>query len=379
MPPAPPGKQRRAPPRLPGQPRASVEIFGKHPRTSKLVHLIKLEITDGTKTFGAHIITFGASLQALHVPDKSGEVSDVVLGFDNIEDYCGRNPCFGGTPGRYANRISHGTFMMEGEVRALDINWRAHTLHGGSEGFDHLVWKIAKGPWVDTEGAYVTLSLHSPAGDQGFHAAVDAYVTYSWTATAALEISFQATADRATVVNLTNHSYFNLAGAHTESDILRHEATLNANSITEVDEDSIPTGEIIPINDTAFDFLEPRIVGERIADVAGGGYDHNYCVDGDFTTGLKRFVGRVREPTTGRCLEVWATQPGVQFYTANGDVVEGIRGKYGAVYPKHAGLCLETQHFPDSPNHENFPEVTLVPGKQYMESVAYRFSCGDPF
>mmetsp|Transcript_35236 Transcript_35236/g.99000 ORF Transcript_35236/g.99000 Transcript_35236/m.99000 type:complete len:375 (+) Transcript_35236:53-1177(+) len=361
-----------------GQPLASVEVFGKLP-SGEVVHRINL-LTGGYDSFrGARIITYGATVQGLVVPDHAGSLQDVVLGFDDLQGYLGRNPCFGGVPGRYANRIANGAFPLEGRTQKLDVNWKTHTLHGGSDNFSKKVWKIAEGPSVDTEGAYVTLALHSPAGDHGFPGALDARVTYRWTMSSELQMEFSATADRPTVVNLTNHSYFNLAGVGKASDVLQHEVELSADSITEVNDEAIPSGKLAPVSGTPFDFTKPQRVGERIGDVPGGGYDHNYCVNGDHTTGQERFVGRVREPTSGRCMECWATQPGVQFFTANADVVEGIVGKGAVVYPKHAGLCLETQHYPDSPNHPSFPSTALVPGRRYLEHVSYRFSSQAPF
>lgn len=351
-----------------------MELFGKL-STGEPVHRIGLHSGDGRR-LGASIITLGASVQAVSVLDKDGGVSDVALGFDTLDGYLGRNPCFGGTPGRYANRIANGTFSLEGRTHNVTKNWLTHTLHGGKCNFSNKVWSIAKGPWVDDEGASVVLALRSEAGEEGFPGELNATVTYRWTTSSSLEIEWSATTDRATVVNLTNHSYFNLKGVGKASDVLDHDVEINASTITEVNAEAIPSGNTPAVASTAFDFLAPHKVGERITQVPGGGYDHNYCVNipADCESGVKRFVARVKEASSGRCMEVWATQPGVQFFTANNDVVEGIVGKSAVTYPKHGGLCLETQHFPDSPNHPSFPSTTLLPNKVYSESCSYRFS-----
>merc|ERR1711879_784174 len=238
------------------------------------------------------------------------------------------------------------------------------------------------GPWIDTEGAHVTLTYTSEAGEEGFPGQVIAKVTYSWQAslesgTFSLNIAWEATSDRASVVNLTNHSYFNLCGVETASQVLgAHKVTLNCDKWTEVNEDAIPSGKLLDVEGTCMDFRTPKVVGTNIAEAQGGGYDHNFVVAGEpETPGLKRFVGKV-ECTSGRTMECWATQPGVQFFTMQpGSVFDkATHGKYGQTYPVHGGLCLETQHFPDSPNQPKFPSTTICPARPYSEACSYRFS-----
>jgi len=298
----------------------------------------------------------------------------------------------GATPGRYANRIANGTFKLEGKSIDSSANWEGpftgnmHTLHGGDQApFANQVWEIEKGPWVDAYGAGVTLSLFSPAGTDGFPGNLTAKVTYRWTLQSTLEIEWCATSDETTVVNLTNHTYFNLGGVDGGRDCLDHTIEINASRITAVDEDSIPDGELSDVTGTCFDFRKQCSIKDRLEEIksasgpvcgshTGNGFDHNFCVDGYDGNGIKRFVARAKHHESGRQMEVWSTQPGVQFFTANDEVVEGIFGKGGAKYPCHGGFCLETQHFPDSPNHEHFPPTHLVPGKIYKESCSYRFT-----
>eukprot|EP00927_Polykrikos_kofoidii_P002349 TRINITY_DN10920_c0_g1_i1.p1 TRINITY_DN10920_c0_g1~~TRINITY_DN10920_c0_g1_i1.p1 ORF type:complete len:384 (+),score=48.48 TRINITY_DN10920_c0_g1_i1:88-1239(+) len=368
-------------------PKASVEIFGFMPN-GEPVHRICLESKMGDQICGASIITRGATIQEVKVPDGSGNVEDITLGFDNLEGYNGNaNFCYGGTPGRYANRISNGTFTLEGQVHNLTKNWTGasgadHTLHGGASGFDSKIWEIEQGPWVDAAGAHVALSLTSLAGEEGFPGTVVSKVTFSWKAavdskTCNLEIKWEATSDQPTVVNLTNHSYFNLSGVTTASQVLdTHTVTLNCDKWTEVNEDAIPSGKLLSVEGTCMDFRTPKVVSKDIAEAQGGGYDHNFVVAGEpEAPGLKRFVGRV-ECTSGRIMECWATQPGVQFFTMQPSEVfdKATHGKYGQVYPVHGGLCLETQHFPDSPNQWTFPSTTITPNRGYCESCSYRFS-----
>lgn len=367
-------------------PKASVELFGTM-RNGAPVHRICLQSKVGDKVCGASIITRGAAIQEVTVPDKDGKLEDVVLGFDDLEGYeCGANFCYGGTPGRYANRIAKGSFTLEGQVYNLIANWAGasgtkHTLHGGAAGFDSKIWSIERGPWVDGEGAHVTLSYTSCCGEEGFPGNLKAFVTYSWqyhpeSDLYDLQLKWDATCDRASVVNLTNHSYFNLCGVEKASQVLdTHTVTLNCDSWTEVNEDAIPSGKLNSVEGTCMDFRTPKLVGKDIKDAQGGGYDHNWVVSGVAEApGLMRFVGRV-DCSSGRTLECWATQPGVQFFTMQPASVFDMatKGKFGQTYPVHGGLCLETQHFPDSPNQPSFPSTTICPSRPYSECCSYRF------
>lgn len=390
-------------------PMASVELFGYMPKGDP-VHRICLQSRVKGMVCGASILTRGATVQEVSVPDKAGQVEDVVLGFHDLEGYNGpTNFCYGGTPGRYANRISQSSFELEHEEESAgyqpsDVkpnpkklirhmtseNWdgpesgKKHTLHGGVGGFDGKVWKIEQGPWVDSDGSHVSLAYTSPDGEMGFPGTLTAHVKYSWKAcsensTYELKIIWSATTDQKTVVNLTNHSYFNLDGVKGATDILEtHTAMLNCDQWTEVDGDAIPTGRILDVAGTPMDFRSPKKIGEHIKDAQGGGYDHNYVVRGE--AGVDRLVARVESGASGRCLECWATQPGVQFFTMQPASVfdKATTGKFGAVYPVHGGFCVETQHFPDSPNRPDFPSTVLKPGQTYKESCSYRFGvCKD--
>jgi len=368
-------------------PKASVELFGTMPDGAP-VHRICLQSKMGGKICGASIITRGAAIQEVMVPDKDGKIEDVALGFDNLEGYNGTaNFCYGGTPGRYANRIAKGTFNLEGQTHNVTTNWTGssgtkHCLHGGGDNYSGKIWTIDKGPWVDNEGAHVRLSYASASGEEGFPGALVAKTTFSWQAVPAtdtydLRITWEATAERPSVVNLTNHSYFNLSGVEKASQVLdTHTVTLNCDKWTEVNEDAIPSGKLLSVEGTPMDFRTPKLVGKDIKDAQGAGYDHNWVVSGEAEApGLSRFVGRV-ECTSGRTLDCWATQPGVQFFTMQPASVFDMatNGKYGQVYPVHGGLCLETQHFPDSPNQPSFPSTTICPSRPYSESCSYRFS-----
>lgn len=367
-------------------PMASVEIFGFMPNGTP-VHRICLQSLVGGQLCSASILTRGATIHEVKVPDKNGKLEDVVLGFDALSGYEeGANFCYGGTPGRYANRIAKAAFTIEGQVYNVTANWAGasgtkHCLHGGNrDGFASKVWNIDKGPWVDAEGAHVTLSYLSPCGEEGFPGNLNATLTYSWKASEAgvcdLMLKWDATCDRSSVVNLTNHAYFNLCGVENITQVLdSHTVTLNCDKWTEVNEDAIPTGNLSSVEGTCMDFTKPKVVGKEIKDAQGGGYDHNFVVSGVAEApGLMRFVGKV-ECTSGRTMECWATQPGVQFFTMQPASVFDMstKGKYGQTYPVHGGLCLETQHFPDSPNQPSFPSTTICPARPYSECCSYRF------
>src|SRR5580693_4994131 len=315
----------------------------------------------------AKLITYGATVAELHVPDKNGKMGDVVLGFDNLEGYLGPHPHFGGAIGRYGNRIAKGKLTVDGKEYQLAINNPPNSLHGGPTGFDKRVWK---GEPVETkDGAAARFTYFSKDGEENFPGNLTATVTYTLTNANEFKLEYTATTDKDTVVNLTNHSYFNLAGS---GDVLKHVLYLNADKYTPVDSTLIPTGEIASVANTPLDFRKPTEIGARIGEIKDiGGYDHNFVVNGE--AGKLRIAARVTEPTTGRKMEVWTTEPGVQFYSAiglNGSIV----GKGGIAYPKYGALCLETQHFPDSPNRPNFPSTLLKPGTKFHSETIYKFS-----
>jgi|SRR5579864_2085504 len=319
----------------------------------------------------AHIITYGGIVQALKVPDKSGKSADVVLGFDSIDGYTGGpkpNPAFfGAVIGRYANRIANAKFTLDGKTYSTPQNDGPNTLHSGPNGFDKKVWKAKEIPHG------VELTLASPDGDSGFPGTLTAVVRYTLEGKD-LKIDYSATTDKDTVLNLTNHSYFNLAGQG-NGDILQNQVKINASRYTPVNENLIPTGELASVAGTPFDFRKPTPVGARINDdndqlKKGHGYDHNWVLENG---GKLAEAAEVYEPTSGRVLQVLTDQPGVQFYTGN--FLDGsITGKDGKKYQRRDALCLETQHFPDSPNHPKFPTTELKPGQKFHAVTIFRFS-----
>ena len=319
----------------------------------------------------AKIMTYGAIVTELHVPDRNGKNADVVLGFDNLDQYLKGHPFFGAIAGRYANRIAKGQFVLDGKTFHLPINNGPNTLHGGTKGFDKYVWNAE--PRQSADGVGVAFSLTSPDGDQGFPGTLNATVTYTLTNANELKIDYVATTDKDTVINLTNHSYFNLAGENSGT-IDNQIMTIHADRYTPVDETQIPTGQIEPVKGTVFDFTTPHRIGDRIEQVPGGspvGYDHNYVANS--RNGSLAPIARVKDPASGRVMEVLTTQPGVQFYTGN--FLDGsITGIGGTKYEKHDAFCLETQHYPDSPNHPDFPSTELKPGETYRQTTVFRFS-----
>jgi aldose 1-epimerase len=321
----------------------------------------------------ARILDLGGRIQSLKVPDRKGTLGDVVLGFETVDGYLSGNPYFGAIVGRYGNRIAKGHFTLDGKEYTLPINNGANALHGGIKGFDKQVWKAK--PSEAKDGPTLTLTYVSKDGEEGYPGTLTATVTYTLTNTNELRIHYLATTDKPTVLNLTNHSYFNLKGQG-NGDILGHVLTLNADGFTPVDSGLIPTGEIRTVGGTPFDFRKPMKIGDRI-DAAdeqikfGGGYDHNFVLNGK--AGTLRQAARVSDPETGRVMEVLTTEPGVQFYTGN--FLDGtLTGKGGKVYQKRYGFCLETQHYPDSPNKPNFPSTVLKPGAKYDTTTVFRFS-----
>jgi aldose 1-epimerase len=322
----------------------------------------------------ARISTYGGILISLKTLDRSGALADVVLGHDDLESYVKNNsPFLGALIGRYGNRIGKAQFVLQGTTYKLAANDGPNHLHGGTKGFDKVIWKAEK---VDAaDGVALVLTYVSADGEEGYPGTLTAKVTYTLTDGNALRIDYEATADKPTIVNLTNHAYFNLkdAGAST---ILGHELTLNADRFTPVDKTLIPTGELRPVEGTPFDFRQPTAIGARIEQADeqlqfGGGYDHNWVLNrqGD---GLS-LAARVHEPGSGRVMEVFTTEPGIQFYCGN--FLDGsITGRSGVAYQKRVGLCLETQHYPDSPNKPDFPSTMLEPGQTYHSTTEFRFS-----
>jgi aldose 1-epimerase len=326
------------------------------------------------------ILTYGGIVQSIMVPDRDGNLGDVALGFDNIEDYVDKSPYFGAIVGRYANRIALGRFELEGETYELAINNDPNTLHGGEKGFDKVIWAAEE---VDNpDGPSVALSYTSPDGEEGYPGTLDVTVTYTVTRDNELRIEYAATTDAPTVVNLSNHTYFNLAGEGSGS-IFDHELQLNASAFTPVDETLIPTGEIAPVEGTAFDFTTAHPIGDDIRDASdeqvliGLGYDHNFVLDRDAPDDTSMTEAAVvTEPSTGRVMTVSTTEPGVQFYSGN--FLNGaFGGKSGQTYRQGDGFCLETQHFPDSPNQPNFPSTELRPGEEFSSMTVYAFSTED--
>ncbi len=317
------------------------------------------------------ITNYGGIIVSLLAPDRQGRPGDIVLGFERLEDYLKGHPYFGAIVGRYGNRIAKGRFTLDGVEYKLARNNGENHLHGGLQGFDKKVW--AARHWMDSAGAHLELAYSSPDGEEGYPGRLDVKVTYTLAENNQLRISYYAVTDKPTVVNLTNHSYFNLAG---EGDILGHVLRLNADRFTPVDAGLIPTGELRPVAGTPFDFTAPTPIGARIEQDdeqlrLGRGYDHNFVLRGG--GGALAEAAEVYEPKTGRVLRVLTTEPGVQFYTGN--FLDGtLRGKGGRVYARRAGFCLETQHFPDSPNQPGFPSTVLRPGQTYRSTTVFEFS-----
>jgi aldose 1-epimerase len=331
---------------------------------------VELYVLTNAKGTIAKVMTYGAILTELHVADRNGKLDDVVLGFDNLKDYLAGHPMFGATVGRVANRIAKGKFTLDGKEYSLAVNARPNSIHGGLKGFDKVVWKAEALPKPD--GVAVQLNYRSPDGEEGFPGNLATTVTYTLTNDNELRITYVAKTDRPTPVNLTNHSYFNLAGAKS-GDMLGHELMVAADLYTPTDNTLIPTGEIKPVRGTPLDFTSPMPIGARINELNPnlGGYDHNYVLRGGGKS--LALAARVYEPKTGRVMEMFTTEPGVQLYTAN-FLDSKRKAKGGAVYGRHQAFCLEAQHFPDAVNHANFPSIILRPGETYTHTTVYRFS-----
>jgi len=319
----------------------------------------------------ARICTYGGIVVSLKVPDRTGQLGDVVLGYDNLDGYLTNSPYFGALIGRYGNRIAKGKFTLDGTEYTLPINNDPNTLHGGTKGFDKVVWTAE--PMVSLDGPGVRLRYLSKDGDQGFPGNLSVTADYVLTTDNALKLEYIATTDKDTVVNLTHHSYFNLAG---KGDVLQHVVMIDADTFTPVDATLITTGELRPVMGTPFDFRTPTAIGARIGQddeqlKFGKGYDHNWVINK--TMGRMTLMARVTEPSSGRVLEVSSTEPGLQFYSGN--FLDGtITGKGGCVYQHRNAFCMEPQHYPDSPNKPTFPSVVLKPGETFHNIIVYKFS-----
>jgi aldose 1-epimerase len=340
--------------------------FGTTP-SGEQVDLFTLSNQNGVE---ASIITYGARIQSLKTPDRDGRSADITLGFDTLEGYLGPNPYFGAIVGRYANRIAKGKFPLSGNVYELARNNGENALHGGLKGFDRVVWSARDVSTSDRQA--LELTYVSKDGEEGYPGTLTVTVVYSVSSENELRIEYTATTDKDTVVNLSNHTYFNLSG---EPDILNHVMMIDANEFTPVDATLIPTGELKNLDGTPFDFRKPTPIGARINAnemqiVLGGGYDHNFVLN--HPNGASGLAARVNDPKSGRTMEILTTEPGVQFYTGN--FLDGsLHGKGGAVYNKRSGFCLETQHFPDSPNHPSFPTTTLKASERFLSTTTLRF------
>jgi aldose 1-epimerase len=348
-------------------PSINKEVFGTLP-DGRQADLYTLTNASGMVV---RITNYGGIVTHVFVPDREGTFSDVVLGFDSLSNYVAGHPFFGALVGRYGNRIGKATFTLDGQTYTLAANNGPNSLHGGKVGFDKVLWNAES--WQVGENIGITLTYVSPDGEEGYPGKLQVEVRYTLAPDNTLSIDYLATTDKPTVVNLTNHTYFNLTGL--ASDILGHEVQLDADSLVAVDQGLIPTGQLIPVAGTPFDFKSPAAIGARIDDSSdeqirfGGGYDHCWALNGK--AGVLRQFATVYEPTSGRVLEAFTTEPGVQFYTGN--FLNGsVQGK-GASYTKRMGFCLETQHYPDSPNKPQFPSTVLRPEEVYRSTTAYRF------
>ena len=314
----------------------------------------------------AKIIDYGGIVTELHAPDRNGNFADVVLGFESLAPYRTDSPYIGALIGRYGNRIARGRFTLDGRQYQLPVNNGSNHLHGGPDGFDRVKWEAS------VDGASLRLAYRSVDGEMGYPGNLDATVVYTLTDDNELVVSFHAVTDKATPVNLTQHSYFNLAGG---GDILGHLLTIDAGAFVAIDAGAIPTGDLAPVTGTPFDFRTPRAIGERIGQPDeqlrhGGGYDHNFALDKPGDKALTR-AARVSEPVSGRVLELWTEEPGVQFYSGN--FLDGTLVGKGKTYAHRSGFCLEPQHFPDSPNQPHFPDTILRPGQVYQTESRFRF------
>jgi aldose 1-epimerase len=343
------------------KPKVDASSFGKLPDGTP-VQLFTLTNAAGLV---AKVADYGTIITELHVPDRSGRNGDIVLGFDSLEKYLKGHPYFGCTVGRVANRIAKGRFTLEGKTYTLAVNNGPNHLHGGLKGFDKVVWKAQP-----QQGAAVQFTYTSADGAEGYPGKLEVTVQIALTDKNELTIDYTAVCDKPTPVNLTNHSYFNLA---TEGDVLSHELVIAADQFTPKDDTSVPSGEIKSVRGTPMDFTQPHAVGSRFDEMKGDpvGYDHNFVLNGGGKS--LALAARVFEPKSGRVMQVFTTQPGIQLYTSN--YLDGsLTGKRGQVYRRYSGLCLETQHFPDSVNRPQFPSVILRPGETYRQTTVHKFT-----
>ncbi len=347
--------------------RISADMFGTAP-DGKAVEIYTLRNPGGVE---ARICTYGGIVVSLKAPDRNGRLEDVVLGYDNLAAYVKRNPYFGSLVGRFANRIAKARFTLDGKTYTLAANNGANSLHGGLKGFDKVVWD-GHG-MVSEEGPRLELTYFSKDGEEGFPGNMYVKAVYTLTKDNGLRLDYTATTDKPTIINLSQHSYFNLAGG---GDVLNHEVYINADRFLPVDNAQIPTGELRSVQGTPFDFRQPHKIGERIHDAdpqlqIGKGYDHNWIINKE--TNALVLAARVTEPKSGRILEVLTTEPGLQFYSGN-NLNGSITGKDGRAYNLYGAFCLEPQHFPDSPNHPDFPSTVLKPGHAFHSTIIYRFA-----
>ncbi len=344
-------------------PKCKVEkaFFGLSPEGDSVM----LYTLSNEKDIKITITNYGGIITGIYTPDKNGKTTNITLGFDNLEQYLDGHPYFGALVGRYGNRIASASFSLDGEDYSLAANNGNNSLHGGLKGFDKMVWS----PVIIScdERSALKLSYMSPDGEEGYPGNLKVNVTYELLMDQ-LFITYEAETDKATVLNLTNHSYFNLAG---EGTILDHILYLNASRYTPVNDELIPTGQLANVEGTPFDFRKPNVIGERFDELSGEplGYDHNYVLDG--SEGEKILAAKALDPKTGRFIEVHTTEPGVQFYTGN--FLDGSLVSDGKSYRQHSGFCLETQHFPDSPNQADFPSAVLRPGELFVSQTIFRF------
>jgi aldose 1-epimerase len=337
--------------------------YGKLP-DGRPVDLYTLTNANGLR---ARLTTYGAITVSFETPDRNGQLADITLGYDTLDGWLTNTSYFGATVGRYANRIAKGKFTLDGQVYTLATNNGENSLHGGIKGYDKVLWQGEPVKTADAVG--VKFTYLSKDGEEGYPGNLKVAATYTLNNANEYKVEFSATTDKPTVVNLAHHTYWNLHG-NAASSILSHELTLVADKFTPVDAGLIPTGELKPVAGTPMDFTKPAVIGARIAQVDGG-YDHNWVLNNQ--TGKIALAARVYEPKTGRVLEISTDQPGIQFYAGN--FLDGtVKGKGGIAYPKNYGMCLETQHYPDSPNHPEFPSVVLRPGQTYKHVMIHKFS-----
>ena len=357
-----------------GAPKAALAVT-KEPFGSVGGKPVSVYTLRSAKGMEVRVTDFGGIILSLKVPDRQGRQADVVLGFDSVAPYETNAPYFGAIIGRYGNRIAHGHFTLDGKVYTLATNNGANALHGGLKGFNKVVWEAQ--PFSEPTRRGLVFRYTSPDGEEGYPGTLKAQVTYTLTDDDELIFDYQATTDKATPVNLTQHSYFNLAGDGA-GDILGHVVMVNASRYTPVDSTLIPTGELRSVAGTPFDFRQPTAIGARIEQPDpqlkfAGGYDHNFVLDRPAAVDTPTLAARVYEPGSGRVLEIRTTEPGMQFYSGN--FLDGtLKGKGGVVYKHRYGFAMETQHYPDSPNQSSFPSTILQPGQEYRTRTIYAFS-----